>query len=65
MPLTKDLIYYKLYWHDKNKSKNEAITEIYKILRPGEPPTIEIANTIFQNLYFSVRIDMIFQMSVE
>ena len=39
--------------NDKNESKNDAITEIYKVLRPGEPPTIEIANQIFQNLFFS------------
>jgi DNA-directed RNA polymerase subunit beta len=39
--------------HDKNNSKDEAITEIYKMLRPGEPPTIEIANQIFNNLFFS------------
>ena len=26
--------------NDKNETKNEAITEIYKVLRPGEPPTI-------------------------
>ena len=39
--------------NDKNHNKNEAITEIYKILRPGEPPTVEIANQIFQNLFFS------------
>ena len=38
---------------DKNNSKDEAITEIYKMLRPGEPPTIEIANKIFNNLFFS------------
>ena len=38
---------------DKNMSKVDAITDIYKILRPGEPPTIEIANTIFKNLFFS------------
>ena len=35
-------------FNDKNESKNDAITEIYKVLRPGEPPTIEIANQIFQ-----------------
>jgi len=40
-------------FNDKNQNKNDAITEIYKILRPGEPPTIEIANQIFQNLFFS------------
>jgi DNA-directed RNA polymerase subunit beta len=39
--------------NDKNNSKNEAITEIYKVLRPGEPPTIEIATQIFSNLFFS------------
>jgi len=39
--------------NDKNENKNEAITEIYKVLRPGEPPTIEIATQIFQNLFFS------------
>jgi len=39
--------------NDKNDTKDEAITEIYKMLRPGEPPTIEIANQIFNNLFFS------------
>ena len=39
--------------NDKNENKNDAITEIYKILRPGEPPTIEIATQIFENLFFS------------
>jgi len=38
---------------DKNDNKNDAITEIYKVLRPGEPPTIEIATQIFNNLFFS------------
>ncbi|MDA9071490.1 DNA-directed RNA polymerase subunit beta [Candidatus Pelagibacter sp.] len=38
---------------DKNNDKNEAITEIYKVLRPGEPPTVEIATQIFNNLFFS------------
>jgi DNA-directed RNA polymerase subunit beta len=39
--------------NDKNNTKEEAITEIYKMLRPGEPPTIEIATQIFNNLFFS------------
>jgi len=38
---------------DKNKNKEDALTDIYKILRPGEPPTIEIAEKVFNNLYFS------------
>ena len=40
-------------FNDKNESKNDAITEIYKMLRPGEPPTLEIATQIFNNLFFS------------
>ena len=39
--------------NDKNEDKNDAITEIYKMLRPGEPPTTEIATQIFNNLFFS------------
>jgi len=39
--------------NDKNENKNDAINEIYKVLRPGEPPTIEIATQIFNNLFFS------------
>ena len=39
--------------NDKNETKYEAINEIYKVLRPGEPPTIEIATQIFNNLFFS------------
>ena len=39
--------------NDKNNDKNDAITEIYKVLRPGEPPTEEIATKIFNNLFFS------------
>jgi len=38
---------------DKNNNKDDAITEVYKILRPGEPPTVEIATQIFNNLFFN------------
>ncbi len=40
-------------FNDKNETKIEAVTEIYKVLRPGEPPTTEIATQIFNNLFFS------------
>ncbi len=44
---------------DKNNSKVEAINDIYKVLRPGEPPSFEIANEIFNNLFFkSERYDL-------
>ena len=37
---------------DKNKNRNDAVTEIYKILRPGEPPTLEAADKLFKSLFF-------------
>ena len=37
---------------DKNNSKEEAINDIYRVLRPGEPPSYEVASEIFKNLYF-------------
>ena len=40
-------------FNDKNETKNDSINEIYKVLRPGEPPTIDIATQIFNNLFFS------------
>jgi DNA-directed RNA polymerase subunit beta len=44
---------------DKNNSKEEAINDIYKVLRPGEPPSFDVANEIFQNLFFkSERYDL-------
>ena len=38
---------------DKNNDKAEALNDIYRVLRPGEAPTIEIAQEIFENLYFN------------
>jgi len=38
---------------DKNNTKEEAINDIYKVLRPGEPPSYEVAKEIFNNLFFS------------
>ena len=37
---------------DKNLNKSDALNDIYKVLRPGEAPSIEIAQEIFNNLYF-------------
>ena len=37
---------------DKNKNRNDALFEIYKIMRPGEPPTLESADSLFQSLFF-------------
>ena len=38
---------------DKNLNKTDALNDIYKVLRPGEAPTIEIAEEVFKNLYFN------------
>ena len=38
---------------DKARSREEALFEIFKILRPGEPPTIETAELLFNNLFFN------------
>ena len=44
---------------DKNNSKTEAINDIYRVLRPGEPPSFEVANEIFNKLFFtSERYDL-------
>ena len=37
---------------DKNSNKSDALNDIYKVLRPGEAPSVEIAEEIFNNLYF-------------
>ena len=38
---------------DKIASPEEAIMEIYRRLRPGDPPTPDTANTLFLNLFFN------------
>ena len=38
---------------DKTMTKEEAIIDIYRRLRPGDPPTIETATTVFNNLFFN------------
>ncbi len=38
---------------DKNLNKTDALNDIYKVLRPGEAPTVEIAEDVFKNLYFN------------
>ena len=40
---------------DPIKTADEAITEIYKKLRPGELPTVEAARSLFNGLFFDAR----------
>ena len=44
---------------DKNNSREDALFDIYRVMRPGEPPTIETAEAMFQSLFFdSERYDL-------
>ncbi|WP_297820277.1 DNA-directed RNA polymerase subunit beta [uncultured Paraglaciecola sp.] len=38
---------------DGSTNKLEALVEIYRMMRPGEPPTKDAAETLFNNLFFS------------
>ncbi|HEV7455629.1 MAG TPA: DNA-directed RNA polymerase subunit beta [Roseococcus sp.] len=37
---------------DKNSNREEALMDIYRVMRPGEPPTPETAETLFKGLFF-------------
>ena len=37
---------------DKNDSREGALTDIYRVMRPGEPPTAEAAEDLFNSLFF-------------
>ena len=40
---------------DSTNTQEEALLEIYKRLRPGEPPTVDSAQTLLNNLFFDPR----------
>ncbi|MDP4840499.1 MAG: DNA-directed RNA polymerase subunit beta, partial [Alphaproteobacteria bacterium] len=37
---------------DKNTSREDALIDIYRVMRPGEPPTLESAEALFHSLFF-------------
>ena len=37
---------------DKNHSREQALIDIYRVMRPGEPPTLDTAETLFGQLFF-------------
>ena len=39
---------------DKNKDREEALLDIYRVMRPGEPPTLESAESLFHSLFFDI-----------
>ncbi|MFC3926329.1 DNA-directed RNA polymerase subunit beta [Clostridium punense] len=40
---------------DNTKEKNDALLEIYKRLRPGEPPTVDSAISLIDSLFFDAK----------
>ena len=45
--------------NDKNMSRETALMDIYRVMRPGEPPTVEAASALFDTLFFdSERYDL-------
>ncbi len=44
---------------DKNMTREDALFDIYRVMRPGEPPTVDSAQAMFQSLFFdSERYDL-------
>jgi DNA-directed RNA polymerase subunit beta len=37
---------------DKNMTREDALFDIYRVMRPGEPPTVETAEAMFHSLFF-------------
>jgi len=37
---------------DKNSNREEALFDIYRVMRPGEPPTMDTAENMFHSLFF-------------
>ena len=37
---------------DKNSNREEALFDIYRVMRPGEPPTMDTAEAMFHSLFF-------------
>src|SRR5271163_2362957 len=44
---------------DRNQTREDALIDIYRVMRPGEPPTLETAEALFKGLFFdSERYDL-------
>ncbi|QIE56946.1 DNA-directed RNA polymerase subunit beta [Pikeienuella piscinae] len=61
---------------DKNLGRETALQDIYRVMRPGEPPTLEAAETLFNSLFYDperydlsavgrVKMNMRLQLDVE
>ncbi len=44
---------------DKNSNTDEALMDVYRVMRPGEPPTVDAATALFHSMFFdSERYDL-------
>ncbi len=44
---------------DKNMTREDALFDVYRVMRPGEPPTVDTAEAMFRSLFFdSERYDL-------
>ena len=48
---------------DKNWNRDTALMDIYRVMRPGEPPTVDAALALFEMLFFTLN-GMIFRQLV-
>ena len=39
---------------DKNTSREDALLDIYRVMRPGEPPTLDSSDALFKGLFFDL-----------
>lgn len=39
--------------NDKNETQEQALIDLYRVLRPGEPPTFEAAQELFESIFFT------------
>ena len=39
---------------DRNATREEALVDIYRVMRPGEPPTLESAEALMQQMFFDI-----------
>ncbi len=52
-PITTGTAIHDTLASDKTLTREEAIIDIYRRLRPGDPPTVDTATTVFNNLFFN------------
>ena len=47
---------------DRNTCREDALVDIYRVMRPGEPPTLESAHALFQSLFLTATVMICLQL---